>query len=269
MTKIVHLYLVSDSTGETVLNVSRAAFAHFENLRIQEYSWSMVRTKGQIDKLSEELKLQPGIVLFTLVNQELKNYLQETCSKLHIFCIPVLDQVVGILSEYLKKEIHDNPGKQHSLDEDYFRRMNAINYTIAHDDGQSFSDLENADIILIGPSRTSKTPTSVYLAYRGYKTANIPFVLGQELPIILDDLKKPLIVGLIINNQRLIEIRKNRLLNIHEMANNTYIDEELVHQELLEARRIYKKKSWEIMDVSRKSVEETAANIIALYRDKK
>lgn len=268
MKKNIHIYLVSDSTGETVLSIARSALAHFEGLIIEEHLWSLVRTKGQIDKLANALQKEPGIVMFTMVNQELKNYLQETCTKLHILSIPALDEIVYSLSNYLEIKITNQPGRQHAMDEDYFKRMNAINFSLAHDDGQSFFDLEKADIILIGPSRTSKSPTSIYLAYRGYKTANIPYVFGQNLPNILNELKKPLIVGLIINYERLIEIRKNRLVNLNEINNHNYVDIDLVHQEIVEAKKIYQKNNWSMIDVTRKSVEETSANIITMYKQK-
>lgn len=268
MKKNIHIYLVSDSTGETVMSVARSAFAHFEDLIVEEHLWSLVRSRGQIDKLANELQKEPGIVMFTMVNQELKNYIQETCTKMHILSIPVIDEVVHSLSNYLNIKINNQPGRQHAMDDDYFKRMNAINFSLAHDDGQSYFDLEKADIILVGPSRTSKSPTSIYLAYRGYKTANIPYVLDQKLPEELDKLKNPLIVGLLINYERLIEIRKNRLVNLNEVNNHSYINIDLVNQEILEAKKLYQKKNWPIIDVTRKSVEETAANIITMYKQK-
>lgn len=268
MKKTIRVYLVSDSTGETVMGVSRSAFAHFDGFLIEERLWSLVRTKGQIDRLVKELEKEHGIVMFTLVNEELRGYLSEVCAKLHILAIPVLSEVVKSLSTYLKVKITNEPGRQHALDEEYFKRMNAINFALAHDDGQAYFDLKDADIILVGPSRTSKSPTSIYLAHRGYKTANVPFVLGQNIPESLEKLDKAFVVGLLINPDRLIEIRKNRFSNINEVNASNYVDYDQIHKEITEAKRMYKKNNWPIIDVTRKSVEEVAANIIAIYTAK-
>jgi regulator of PEP synthase PpsR (kinase-PPPase family) len=267
--KNVHIYLVSDSTGETVINVARAALAHFEGLNIQEHLWSLVRTKGQIDKLGVSLQKNKGIVMFTLVDGELQEYLRDTCAKLQVLAIPVLLEVVSALSAYLGVKTINLPGRQHTMNEEYFTRINAINFALAHDDGQAYFDINNADIVLVGPSRTSKSPTSIYLAYRGYKTANIPFVKGQKLPEILEKLEKPMVVGLLLSPDRLIEIRKNRIANLNDMANYNYVDYSQVDQEVTEAKKIYQQHNWPIIDVTRKSVEETAANIIKLYEQKK
>ncbi len=269
MKKIIHIYLVSDSTGETVSSVARSSLAHFENLIIEEHLWSLVRTKGQIDKLAGTLQKTPGIVMFTVVNEELQQYLRETCAKLQILAIPVLSEVVATISSYLGVKSISQPGRQHIMNEEYFTRINAINFALAHDDGQSYFDINNADIVLVGPSRTSKSPTSIYLAYRGYKTANVPFVVGQKLPEVLDTLINPLIVGLLLNPERLVEIRKNRLINLNEVANYNYIDSDLVHKEVIEAKKIYQQHGWPIIDVTRKSVEETSANIIKMYEQRR
>lgn len=269
MTKTIHVYLVSDSTGETVLSIARSALAHFDGIIVEEHLWSLVRTKGQIDRLVKQLEKDHGIVMFTMVNEELKEYLSEECEKLHVLAIPVLSEVVKSLSNYLEVKVTNQPGRQHTMDEEYFKRMNAINFALTHDDGQAFFDLEAADIILVGPSRTSKSPTSIYLAYRGYKTANIPYVFGQKLPESLEKVQKTLIVGLLINPERLVDIRKNRLININDVSNYNYIDHDMVHEEIAEAKRIYKQHNWPIIDVTRKSVEEVAANIITIYNQKK
>ena len=269
MKKIIHVYLVSDSTGETVLSVARSALAHFDGLHVEEHLWSLVRTKGQIDKLAKELEKNHGIVMFTMINEELKEYLQEICVKSHVLSIPVLAEAVNSISNYLEVKVTSQSGRQHAMDEDYFKRMNAINFALTHDDGQSYFDLKKADIILIGPSRTSKSPTSIYLAYRGYKVANIPYISGQSLPGILEKLDGPLIVGLVINHERLIEIRKNRLVNLNEVSNYNYVDLDVVRQEVTEVKRLYQKNNWPVIDVTRKSVEETATNIITMYKQKK
>jgi regulator of PEP synthase PpsR (kinase-PPPase family) len=268
MTKKIHVYLVSDSTGETVLSIARAALAHFDAVQIEEHLWSLVRTKGQIDRLAKQMEKDHGIVMFTIIDEEIKAYLNEVCAKLHILAIPVLSGIVNSLANYLEVKISKQPGRQHNLDEEYFKRMNAINYALIHDDGQAYFDLNDADIILVGPSRTSKSPTSIYLAYRGFKTANVPYVLGQKLPDSLKSLKKALIVGLLINPDRLVDIRKNRLVHLNDVNNNTYTDQDLVYEEIAEARKVFKQNNWPIIDVTRKSVEEVAANIISMYNQK-
>lgn len=264
MSKRVHVYLVSDSTGETVSNVARSALAHFEDLKIEEHLWTLVRTKGQIDKLISSLQKNKGIVLFTIANIEMQEYLREACAKLQILAIPVLAELIDTLSSYLEIKAINQPGRQYTMNEEYFSRINAINFAISHDDGQANFDLKTADIVLVGPSRTSKSPTSMYLSYRGYKTANIPFVGGQKFPEIIEG---PFVVGLIINPERLIEIRKNRILNMKEINNSSYVDYDQVHQELMEAKKLYQQKNWPTIDVTRKSVEETSANIIKLYNE--
>ncbi len=267
--KKTHIFLVSDSTGETVLNVARSAFAHFEGLDIEEHLWVLVRTKGQIDKLASSLQKNKGIVLYTLVNEELQEYLRDTCMNLQVLAIPVLMEVVSTLSSHLGIKTINLPGRQHLMNEEYFTRINAINFALAHDDGQAYFDINNADIVLVGPSRTSKSPTSIYLAYRGFKTANIPFVYGQKLPEIIETLEKPMIVGLLLSPDRLIEIRKNRIAGMNDASNYNYIDYDQVTLEVREAKKIYQQHNWPIIDVTKKSVEETAANIIKLYEQRK
>ena len=269
MKKTIHIYLVSDSTGETVMSVARSALAHFDDLVVEEHLWSLVRTKGQIDRLAKDLEKDHGIVMFTLVNDELKDYLSEICAKLHILAIPVLSEVVKSLANYLEVKVTNQPGRQHAMDEEYFKRMNAINFALAHDDGQAYFDLNSADIILVGPSRTSKSPTSIYLAHRGYKAANVPYVFGQKLPDSLNNVDKVLVVGLLINPERLVDIRKNRFSHINEVSGSNYVDYDQVYQEIAEAKKIYKQHNWPIIDVTRKSVEEVAANIITIYNQRR
>jgi len=265
----LHVYLVSDSTGETVSNVSRSVLAHFENMEVEEHLWSLVRTKGQIDKLASSLQKNHGIVMYTLVNEELQEYLRETCAKLQVLAIPVLAEVISILSSHLGVKTINLPGRQHTMNEEYFTRINAINFALAHDDGQAYFDVNKADIILVGPSRTSKSPTAMYLAYRGYKAANVPFVMGQKLPEELEKIEKAMVVGLLINPDRLIEIRKNRIVSMNDVSNTSYVDYTKVEQEIAEAKKIYQQHGWPIIDVTRKSVEETAATIIKLYEQRK
>jgi regulator of PEP synthase PpsR (kinase-PPPase family) len=260
--KKFNLHLVSDSTGETVNSVARAALVQFEDIEAEEFTWTLVRTQTQLDKVIEGIKESPGVVMYTLVDAGLRDALKMECAKRGLPCIAVLANTVAELSAYLGMETHALVGKQHQLDEDYFSRVDAINYSLAHDDGQGHWDLEEADIVLLGVSRTSKSPTCVYLAYKGYKAANIPLVPGVALPPSLEELKKPLIVGLTINPDRLQEIRKTRLQSLNHEKDMNYVDMEILQNEVAEARKLFNKYKWPVIDVTKRSVEETAATII-------
>lgn len=264
--KHFHLHLISDSTGETVSSVSRAALAQFEGVEHEDHVWSLVRTPGQLERVIAEIDTHPGVVMFTMVDQKLQEILKAECMKRKLPCIPVLARVVAELAAYLGVESKALPGRQHQLDEDYFHRVEAINYTLAHDDGQAHWELEEADMVLVGVSRTSKSPTGVYLANRGYKVANIPFVYGIPLPENLEHLKNPLIIGLTIGVERLMQIRKTRLQSLQQEENTNYVDQELVEKEIAEARKLFNKHKWPSIDVTRRSVEETAATIIQYYQ---
>lgn len=266
--KEFHLHLVSDSTGETVSNVARAVIAQFDDVESIEHTWSLVRTRGQLDKVLAGIESHPGIVMYTLVDKNLRDILKAECLKRSLPCIPVLAPILAELTTYLGIESSSLPGRQHELDEKYFSRVEAINYTLAHDDGQAAWDLGEADIVLIGVSRTSKSPTCVYLANRGFKTANIPFVTIEQLPSGLEALKKPLIVGLTIGTERLIQIRKTRLQSLKQEEHTNYIDLEKVEEEIRESRRLFSKHHWPVIDVTRRSVEETAATIIQYFHDR-
>ena len=209
---------MSDSTGETVGSVARAPPVQFDDVEPEEFSWTLVRTKPQMEKVIEGIRENPGAVMYTLVDNSLRDMLKMECAKRGLPCIAVISTVVAELSAYLGLETHALPGKQHAMDEDYFSRVDAISYALAHDDGQAHWELEEADIVLVGVSRTSKSPTCVYLAYKGYKTANIPFVTGCPLPPNLGELKKPLVVGLTIGPERLQQIRKTRLQSIAQIG---------------------------------------------------
>lgn len=263
----IHLHLVSDSTGETVSSVARAAMVQFEGVEVEEHNWSLIRTKGQVDKALEGIRKHSGFVMYTISDKQLRRYLKKSCREMKVPCISVLARVISDLSEYLnmKTTVHQ-PGMQHELDEDYFSRVEAINFALAHDDGQSVWDLEEADVVLIGASRTSKSPTSMYLAYRGYRAANVPYVSGVPLPEIIERLKNPLVVGLTISPEVLVQIRKNRLLSINENKDTDYTDIEKVKSELLEVRRLFTKNKWPVIDVTRRSVEETTATIMQFYQ---
>lgn len=269
-TTFYHLHLVSDSTGETVSAVARSAMAQFEKVDVDEHVWSLMRTKGQVDRALEGIRENPGFVMYTIADKALRKKLKVGCAELGVPCISVISRTINELSNYLGvKSSTQHPGKQHDLDEDYFERVEAINYSLTHDDGQSTWDLDEAEIIVVGVSRTSKSPTSMYLAYRGFRTANVPYVKGVPLPENLTKIKKPFIVALTISPDRLVQIRRNRLLSLHEEHETDYVDMDEVKKELLEARRFFTQHGWPTIDVTRRSVEETAANIISLYHDKK
>jgi [pyruvate, water dikinase]-phosphate phosphotransferase / [pyruvate, water dikinase] kinase len=267
--KKVCLYLISDSTGETVVSVAKSAFAHFKDVIVEEHLWVLFRTEEHIKKLKLELEKKPGIVMYTLVDSESIEKVREVCRENKVPCIPVLAKIVAEIQSYLQMDTINQPGRQHALNEQYFSRIDAINYALSHDDGQAPWGLEEADIILVGPSRTSKSPTCMYLAYRGYKSANIPYVKTSALPDNIFSLTKPLIIGLTINVENLMHIRKNRLKAINNSENLNYADEEKIREEIKESRSLYARCNWPIVDVTRSSVEETAARIIQLYEIKK
>lgn len=256
------IHLVSDSTGETVSSVARAALAQFDDVEPEECSWTLVRTKTQMERVIAEIRKNPGAVMYTLVDNTLRDTLKMECAHLGLPCIAVLSTVVAELSSYLGLETHASPGRQHELNEDYFTRVDAINYALAHDDGQGHWELEQADIVLIGVSRTSKSPTCMYLAYKGFKTANIPFVLDCPLPPSLETLTKPLVVGLTISPDRLQQIRKSRLQSLNHEKDTNYVEMDYLQREIAESRKLFHKNRWPVIDVTRRSVEETAATII-------
>ena len=264
----INLHLVSDSTGETLSSVSRAVLSQFETLESTDFVWPLVRTKSQIKKVIESITKNPGIVLYTILEDDIVKDLKHHCYSLKIPCIPVLSRIVTEFSNYLGLSVNNAIGRQHILDAEYFSRVEAINYTINHDDGQSSWDLYDADIIIIGVSRTSKSPTSVYLSCRGYKAANIPFVSIETIPENIYKLTKPLIVGLTINPDKLIQIRQNRMISLGQDLKTDYIDLESVQKEISESRKLFSKLNCKIIDVTKKSVEETSAKIMTLYQER-
>ena len=266
--KEFHLHLVSDSTGETVSSIARAVCAQFEDVEPHEHVWPLVRTKGQLEKVLAGIDAHPGVVMYTLVDKNLRDVLKAECLKRSLPCMPVLAQVIAELSAYLGIESSSLPGRQHELDEKYFSRVDAINFTLAHDDGQASWDLNQADIVVVGVSRTSKSPTCVYLANRGFKAANVPFVGGCPLPPELETLTKPLIVGLTIAADRLVQIRRTRLQSLKQEEDSNYVDDEAVEAEIRESRRLFQKHGWPVIDVTRRSVEETAATIIQHFHER-
>ena len=262
-----HLHLISDSTGETVSTIARAALAQFDEIEVVEHNWSLVRTRGQIDKILKVIEERRGVVLYTLVKIDLAELLQTKCRSLSVPCVSVMDGAMGAFSGFLSRRVDQRPGHQHALDDEYFERIDAMQFALNHDDGQSLYDLDKADVILTGVSRTSKTPTCVYLANRGLKAANVPYIAGQELPKELLGARNSLIVELTTSPERLVQVRCNRLRQMKEETLDNYVDLEIVRAELNKARRFFQDRKWPIIDVTRRSIEETAAAVLSLYRE--
>jgi [pyruvate, water dikinase]-phosphate phosphotransferase / [pyruvate, water dikinase] kinase len=244
--------------------VARACLVQFDGAQAVEHVWSMVRTRNQIDRVIAGVEAHPGVVLFTLVSDVLRQLLQEGCRRIQVPAIPVLDPVIGALASYLGRQSRGLPGKQHLLDSEYFARIDAMTFALNHDDGQSSWGLNDADVCLVGVSRTSKTPTCLYLANRGIKAANVPFVPGVPLPPELLEAKHPLIVGLTNDPERLIQLRRNRLDLLHHDQATEYTNLDAVRTEVREARRVFVERHWPVIDVTRRSIEETAAAIMKL-----
>jgi [pyruvate, water dikinase]-phosphate phosphotransferase / [pyruvate, water dikinase] kinase len=265
-----HLHLVSDATGETLMNVARAVSVQFENINSIEHMYPLIRNFTQLDRALNEIEAQPGIVLYTLIEKDLIQRLEDHCFAHGCPCLNVLEPVNNLMRAYLGAETTAKIGAQHTLNADYFKRIDALNFTLLHDDGHLSEMIEEADVLLIGVSRSSKTPTSIYLANRGIKTANIPLVPHIPLPEKIFALQKPLIVGLIASSERIVQIRENRVLTLNATSNTQdYIDKEAVQAELLNSRKLFAKHNWPVIDVSRRSIEETAAAIMALLRERK
>ena len=261
-----HIYLISDSTGETVSIVARSVYARFENINFNESRWALIRSNKQIDNIIKIVEEKPGMILYTMINKKLEKYLQKKCMEININAHPILDSTIIALKEgfELKTKNEQIPGKQHSLSDDYFERIEALQYAIANDDGQVMEQ-NKADIILFGVSRTSKTPTSIYLANKGIKVANIPFVLNQE-PNLSNVSKNSLVVGLFASPERLQQIRTSRLKSLKEKNKTEYINIELLEKEVIEAKKICLKNKWVTIDVTKKSIEEIAATVLEYYK---
>lgn len=258
-----HVHLVSDSTGETLNAMLKATASQFAAAKPLEHIYALVRSRAHMEKTLAEIEASPGIVLYTVINPELRRLLEIRCSELQTPAVSVLDPLLGAFANYLGLEQTHRPGAQHQLNEEYFRRIAALDYTLSHDDGQMIWDLEPADVVLAGVSRTSKTPTCMYLANRGIKAANVPLVPTADPPPELFTLRKPLVVGLVASPERLAQIRKSRLGGLKaDGAAEEYSDLDLIRQEMLRAKRLYAKHGWPMIDVTRKSVEETAAAIL-------
>lgn len=263
----LHLHLVSDATGETIHSVARACVSQFEEVEAVEHNWSLVRTTSQVEKILANIEANSGVVMFTLVNDNLRRVLQEGCRKLQVPCIPILDPVLAALASHLGIKSRGKPGVQHELDAEYFQRIDAMTFAMVHDDGQATWNLAAADVVLIGVSRTSKTPTCIYMANRGVKAANIPVVPGVPMPPELFELDKetgPLVVGLTKDVAQLVQVRRNRLRMLSEDDETDYIDPETVRAEVAMARRLCSENDWPVLDVTRRSIEESAAAILQL-----
>jgi regulator of PEP synthase PpsR (kinase-PPPase family) len=265
---LLHLHLLSDSTGETLEMIAKAALAQFDDAEVIRHFWPMVRSLHHLDRIVEDLAANPGLVLYTLVNDESRRRLEDRCRALGLPHVAPLDSVNAALEDRLGVEAKARPGRQHAMDDAYFARVDAIQFTIAHDDGIAWEEWEQADIVLAGVSRSSKTPTSIYLANRGYKVANIPLVMESPPPPLLFQLRRPMIVGLTTAPRRLVEIRRNRLLSLNQKPETAYVDEERVEQEVAFARRLFADNGWPVIDVTRRSIEETAAAVIKLYTER-
>ena len=271
MTNKYQIFLISDSTGETLDRIFLALQSQFANFDYDKKEFVFIRTQQQIDKIIKECKERENpIILYTIVDVKLAKLLATESEKNNIPCFGVLGNLILSFSKLLNQKATHTPSAQHVLDEDYYKRIEAIQFTMSHDDGKKNEDIEKADIILIGVSRTGKTPASVYLANRGYKTLNIPLVLEQNIPSILEKENKNLcVIGLFIEAERLSEVRKTRV-NVNASVDlKTYTDVEKIRVELENSKKIFKKYNWPSIDVTRRSVEETAASIIKIYEIKK
>ena len=258
-----HIYLISDSTGETVSTVARSIYARFENINFIENKWALIRTEKQIDNIVEIVKDKRGIVLYTMINLKLENYLIGRCDGIRVSSHNVLDNTINKIKKFyeIQPVTSQAPGMQHSLSEDYFDRIESLQYAIANDDGQGKEELEKADIIFFGVSRTSKTPTSIYLANKGYRVANIPYVLNQNIDFSYIN-RKTLVIGLFASPERLQQIRTSRLQSLKENKSTNYINIDILKREVEEAKKICTRNKWSAIDVTKKSIEEIAATAL-------
>jgi [pyruvate, water dikinase]-phosphate phosphotransferase / [pyruvate, water dikinase] kinase len=265
-----HLHLVSDATGETLITVARAAAAQYVTVSPIEHIYPLVRSHKQLDRVLSEIEASPGIVLYTLLDRELTDRLEGKCRELGLPILTVLGPVLSLFQAYLGAETTPRVGAQHTLNAEYFKRIDALNYTMLHDDGQHTDDLEHADVVLVGVSRTSKTPTAIYLANRGVKTANIPLVPATPLPPNLETLSGPLVVGLFASPERIVQIRQNRLLGLNVYRDDDlYVDRQAVAEEIAFSRKLCSRHNWPLIDVTRRSIEETAAAVLALLAERR
>lgn len=261
--EIFHLHLVSDSTGETIHSVARACLVQFAHVEPVEHVWPLARTEHAMAVVLDGIREKPGPVMFTLVNDALREQLRDGCRRLKLPCISVLDPVIAAFGKILDAQPLHRIGGQHEMDAEYFQRIEAMDWALAHDDGQRAEEYDQSDVILVGVSRTSKTPTCLYLANRGVRAVNVPFVPGIPLPDVLDNVKNALVIGLTNDPKRLVELRRARLALLQQEGETPYIDPERVRAEITEARRYFTERRWPVIDVTRRSIEETAAAVMA------
>jgi [pyruvate, water dikinase]-phosphate phosphotransferase / [pyruvate, water dikinase] kinase len=265
----LNVHLVSDSTGETLSAMMRAVAAQFDKVTPLEHSYYLVRSRRQLDRVMHEIEATPGVVLYTLASHELRQVLEAFCKRLDVPHQGLLDPVIALFSDHLGLTASEKIGGKQTLDETYFKRIDALNYAMTHDDGQMVSEFHDADVVLVGVSRTSKTPTSIYLANRGVRTANYPLVPRTPIPQPILELKRPLVVGLKVSPDRLIAIRRNRLLSLNADSEGEYVDEDTVREEITHANRLFERQGWPVIDVTRRSIEETAAAILNLLSERR
>ena len=270
MNEKYNVYLVSDSTGETLDRIFLSLKSQFANFEYEKKEFAFVRTEQQIDKIIKEcINLENSLILYTIVETKLAKYISSQSEKNSVPCFGILGNLILSFSKLLNQKAIHKPSAQHVLDDDYYKRIEAIQFTMAHDDGKKVDDVVSADVILLGVSRTSKTPTSIYLANRGYKTINIPLVLDHKIPDGLTSNKKACIVGLVADPERLADIRRNRVAIMKDHKLKEYTDLEFIKKEIQDSKNLFKKNNWPIIDVTRRSVEETAASILKIIEIKK
>ncbi len=260
----LHLHLVSDATGETINGIARACLSQFDNVAIQEHFWSLIRTRRQLDIVMEGIRQWPGMVLYTFVDEELRRALTDFCRRNNLPNVSVLEPVMAAMTNYFGVPSSRSPGRQHVLDAGYFARIDAVNFALAQDDGNRIENISEADVVVAGVSRTSKTPVCVYLAHRGILAANVPIIPGIPLAVDLTQVDGPPIVGLTKDPESLVEIRRSRMHLLQQSEMSQYIDPEKVREEVQEARRFFSRLGCPVIDVTRRSVEETAAEIMML-----
>jgi regulator of PEP synthase PpsR (kinase-PPPase family) len=260
--------MISDSTGETLITIAKAVRVQYAQVRAIEHLHALVRSRRELERAVRDVEAAPGIVLYTLFNRELAEELERACKRLNVPCVPALKPILQVFESYLGTPATPTVGGQHVLDADYFRRIDALNFTMLHDDGHLPPNLNDADIVLVGISRTSKTPTSIYLANRGFKTANVPLVPGMTLPSQLEVPTSAFVVGLVASTERIAQVRQNRVIEHAHNHLEDYVDREAITAEIAQTRALCARHGWPIIDVTRRSIEETAAAILRLYHDR-
>jgi regulator of PEP synthase PpsR (kinase-PPPase family) len=266
--RMFHLHMISDATGETLTTIAKAVGVQYARVRATEHLHPLVRNRRELERVLKEVEAKPGMVLYTLFNKEIAEELEQACKKLNVPCIAPLKQVLQAFESYLGMASIPTVAGQHQLDADYFRRIEALNFTMLHDDGHLPESLDQADILLLGISRTSKTPTSIYLANRGFKTANLPLVPGVPLPPEVEQETKAFVVALVASPERIAQVRQNRVIEQAQGHFEDYVDRDAIAAEIAQTRQLCARHGWPIIDVTRRSIEETAAAIIRLYHDR-